>query len=275
MLKSIADHAKSHGLIPKKSLGQNFLFDLSLCEKIAGVSGLNANDTILEIGSGPGGLTRGILNHKPKKLFAIETDARCIKLLEEIGAHYPNKLQVIHRDAMKMKISDISSEPLRIIANLPYHIGTALLINWLGELDRCKSITLMLQKEVVDRICAKIDTKEYGRLSIICQALCDVKKFFDVSAKAFYPPPKIDSSIVHLVPKAILPQKSIIQALEKVTFAAFNQRRKMIRTSLKNFHIEQFGIDTSLRAENLSVEEYLRIAEHFVSSNTERLFKSE
>lgn len=260
MLKTIAEHARSHQLVPKKSLGQNFLFDLSLCEKIAKASCLTSDDVVLEIGGGTGGLTRGILNHYPKKLFCVETDQRCIQLLKEISDHYQNKLEVIHADALNVKIAQLASEPVRIIANLPYHIGTQLLLNWLEEIEHIKSITIMLQKEVVDRICAPSSTKAYGRLGILCQALCDVYKCFDVSAKAFYPPPKIDSSVVHMIPKSSLPSKTIIKALEKITLAAFNQRRKMVKSSLKDFNFANLGIDPSMRAENITVTQYLEMA---------------
>ena len=269
MLPSIAKFASKHGITPLKKYGQNFIFDQSLCDKIVRQSAINKDSHILEIGPGTAGLTRSILSIFPKKLSVIETDARCLPLLEEIKQYY-SSLEIIHADALKTMLSDVRSTlpstKLHIISNLPYNIGTKLLINWLYQIDNIQNMTLMLQKEVVDRIISLPNNKIYGRLSIICQLLCDVHKCFDVSPKAFYPEPKIWSSIVHLTPKTTRPSLKILTILEKITCHAFSNRRKMLKSSLKNIVpnivdiLDSNKINSNLRAENLSPDDYLRIS---------------
>lgn len=265
-LPSIAKLASKHGIVPLKKFGQNFIFDDTLCDKIVRASCLAKGDIALEIGPGPAGLTRSILKAQPSELIVIETDERCIPLLSEIKDTYP-ALAIKHGDALKIKLSDINAKSkINIIANLPYNIGSALLISWLHELSSVNSMTLMLQKEVVDRIVAKPGTKEYGRLSVICQIMCDAQKCFDVSPKAFYPEPKIWSSVVRLVPKGKIIAPEILLKLEKITNVAFSGRRKMIKSSLKSVSpnilevLKQLLIDDNLRAENLSPENYLALA---------------
>jgi len=268
-LPSIAQHAKSHGIIPDKKLGQNFLFDLSLCDKIAKTSGNIKNETVLEVGPGPAGLTRAILACSPKKLIAIEKDSRCIALLEEIKEHFP-QLEIMEADALKVKLSSLGTEKITIVANLPYNVGTELLFSWLDEIKYVESITIMLQKEVVDRICANPSSKAYGKLSIMCQLICDVEKEFDVSPAAFFPPPKVTSSIVRIVPKQTRPTEQIIETVRKITSLAFNQRRKMLRSSLKTMIsediLQECGIDPQDRAENLSVDDYVKLALYYNNS---------
>jgi len=274
MLLSIAKHASKHGIIPLKKYGQNFIFDSTLCDKIVRVSTISENAKVLEIGPGTGGLTRSILAHKPKSLTIIETDSRCIPLLEEIRQHYP-ALHIIHNDALKFDLMTLSKPDelkIDIISNLPYQIGTPLLINWLKQIHLISSMTLMLQKEVVERICAKVNTKAYGRLSIICQLICQVEKCFDVSSQAFYPPPKVESAIVKLVPLEMLVATEIIQALELITRLAFSGRRKMVKSSLKKLtpYIEdlllKLNIDSTHRAENISPNEYLLLAKLYTQT---------
>lgn len=273
-LPSIAQHAKSHGIVPDKRLGQNFLFDLSLCNKIVRTAGNIKDKVILEVGPGPAGLTRAILAYNPKTLFAVEKDARCIGLLEDIREYYP-QLEISNQDALKLSLGSLRALPsnddnfkVTIIANLPYNIGTELLFRWLDELEYVESMTLMLQKEVVDRICAKVGTGAYGKLSIMCGLVAEVEKEFDVSPEAFYPPPKVTSSIVRIVPKRDQYSQDIIESVRRVTSLAFNQRRKMLRSSLKNIGddldtiLQQCGIDPQARAENLTIEDYLRLACH-------------
>ncbi|NRB10535.1 MAG: 16S rRNA (adenine(1518)-N(6)/adenine(1519)-N(6))-dimethyltransferase RsmA [Rickettsiaceae bacterium] len=267
MENSIAKLANKYGIIPLKKYGQNFIYDQTLCDKIVKVSGLNNHDLVLEIGSGPAGLTRAILKKRPKKLTVIETDVRCIKLLQELSQNNDN-LNIIHADALQVKLAEIlkPNESVHIIANLPYNIGTKLLINWLYELKQITSMTIMLQKEVIDRITAKIDSKTYGRLSVICQLMCNVKKQFDVSPKAFYPEPKIWSSIITLTPKSDPPSLVLLKKIAEITNLAFSGRRKMIKSSLKNLtpniesHLQEIGLTGTLRAENLSPENYLTLA---------------
>lgn len=265
-LPTIANHAKSFGIEPNKKLGQNFLFDLSLCERIAKSSPHLEGRNVVEIGPGPGGLTRAILGFKPDRLTVVEKDERCIKLLEDVKQHH-NNMDIISGDAMKLKLSDISKEKTSIISNLPYNIGTELLFNWLEEIEQIESITIMLQKEVVDRICAKIGTKSYGKLSIMTQIVAHTEKLFDVQKEAFFPPPKVTSSIVQIIPKKTRPSDDIIEKVRKITHHAFSQRRKMIKKSLAPISedisslLEDLDIDSTLRAENLSVEDYVRLAQ--------------
>ena len=265
-LPSIAVHAKSHKLVPDKKMGQNFIFDESLCDKIVRESGLKESQIVLEIGPGPAGITRSILKKNPVKLIAIEKDKRCLDLLSELKDHYPN-LEILSEDALRVKLSDITNEKIKIIANLPYNIGTELVFRWLEKIELVDSITVMLQKEVVDRIVADPGSKKYGKLSIMCQLVCDCEKLFDVGPEAFHPPPKVTSSIVHIVPKKDIPSKEIIDGVRKITHMAFNARRKMLRSGLKNLVpnieelLEKAGISPTLRPEDLSLDDYVRLAE--------------
>jgi 16S rRNA (adenine1518-N6/adenine1519-N6)-dimethyltransferase len=265
MLPSIAQLASKHGIVPLKRYGQNFIFDESLCDKIVKFSRISRSSNVLEIGPGPAGLTRSILKAAPKSLSIIETDSRCLPLLEEIKLFYPN-LIIRFDDALKVPLSEISENKIDIVANLPYNIGSLLLTNWLGQIQHVNSMTLMLQKEVVDRIISPHNSKTYGRLSIFCQVFCEVEKCFDVSPKAFYPEPKIWSSVVRLVPKADVPDSAIRGRLEKITQAAFAGRRKMIKSSLGKIIpnietiLDSLNLSSSLRAENLSPQDYVRIA---------------
>ena len=280
VLPSIAQLASKHGIRPLKKFGQNFIYDESLCDKIVAESGLVSGEVAIEIGPGPAGLTRSILKKNPKRLFVIETDERCIPLLSELQTIYPN-LTVIYGDAKKFSIANIVKQndidsDIRIIANLPYNIGTMLLTNWLKEVDVMSSMTLMLQKEVVDRIVADTSTKNYGRLSVFCQLICNLRKCFDVSPKAFYPSPSVWSSIVHLEPKAETIDNGLLMQVEHITNMAFSGRRKMIKSSLskllssqnieQNITIEDLllscQIDPAIRAENLSPCDYLRLASY-------------
>lgn len=262
---SISQHANKHSITPLKKHGQNFILDSSLCDKIVKASGLKKNNIVLEIGPGIGGLTRSILAYTPYSLTVIETDQRCIPLLEEIKNLYPNMV-LIHGDALKFDLNSLAANEINIISNLPYQIGTELVIKWLKNADLIASMTLMLQKEVVDRMRAKPNNKIYGRLSVICQLICSVEKCFDVSPAAFYPPPKVYSSIVKLIPKKILPEAKVIERIEFITRIAFSERRKMIKSSLKKLSPELshwlnlLNIDSSCRAENLSPQDYLALA---------------
>ena len=278
MLPSIAKHASNHGIVPLKRYSQNFIFDSTLCDKIVRASGLYEGECVLEVGPGTGGLTRAILSCNPKSLTVIETDKRCIPLLLEIKESHPN-LNIIQDDATKLDLSTLNYKKLSIIANLPYQIGTELLIRWLKNRQFINSMTLMLQREVVDRICARLGTKSYGRLSVISQLHCQVKKCFDVSPKAFYPPPAVHSAIVKLIPinNEITPE--LTETVELITKLAFGERRKMIKSSLKRLtpKIEdlfvKLGIESSCRAENLSPENYLSLAKLYSALDfTERSF---
>jgi len=251
-----------------KSLGQNFLLDLNLTRKIARTAGITANDTIIEIGPGPGGLTRGLFLEGARQVHAIEFDERAICALESLMNVTEGNLFLYHRDALSTDMLQFGIDGHRkIVANLPYNIATPLLINWLRQIedkavDAYQNITIMVQKEVARRIVAPCGSKLYGRLSVLCQWLCDCRSCFDVPASAFVPPPKVTSSVVQLIPRRRM-DRAKFELIEKLTATAFGQRRKTIRQSLKAYKplIKDFGLDDNLRAENLSVSDYVRLAE--------------
>ncbi|WP_438749264.1 16S rRNA (adenine(1518)-N(6)/adenine(1519)-N(6))-dimethyltransferase RsmA [Pararhizobium sp. O133] len=256
-----------HGLDAKKALGQNFLLDLNLTQKIARTAGPLEDVTVIEVGPGPGGLTRAILSLGAKKVIAVERDSRCLPALAEISDFYPGRLDVIEGDALKTPFEDLGIDgPVKIIANLPYNVGTQLLVNWL--LPKAwppfyQSMTLMFQREVGLRIVAQEDDNHYGRLGVLCGWRTDARMAFDVPPQAFSPPPKVTSSVVHLEPIEN-PIPCSAENLEKVTMAAFGQRRKMLRQSVKSIGGEALlakaDIDPQRRAETLSVEEFCRLA---------------
>jgi 16S rRNA (adenine1518-N6/adenine1519-N6)-dimethyltransferase len=266
----------AHGLRAKKSLGQNFLFDLNLTRRIARSAGPLEGATIYEVGPGPGGLTRALLAEGAKHIIAVERDQRCLPALAEIAAAYPGRLQVVSADALKLdEHALLGSARVRTAANLPYNIGTALLVKWLTAPawpPFWESLTLMFQREVAQRIVAKPDGDAYGRLSVLAQWRTKPKILFDVARSAFVPPPKITSSIVRLepLPQPVAPAQLV--DLEKVTAAAFGQRRKMLRQSLKPLapdaeaRIRAAGIDPTQRPEQLSVAEFASLARHFSPS---------
>ncbi|MCZ7453951.1 16S rRNA (adenine(1518)-N(6)/adenine(1519)-N(6))-dimethyltransferase RsmA [Rhizobium rhizogenes] len=267
-LPPLRDVIQRHGLDAKKSLGQNFLFDLNLTQKIARTAGPLEGVTVIEVGPGPGGLTRAILSLGAKKVIAVERDSRCLPALAEIEAHYPGRLEVIEGDALKTDFEAMipAGESVRIIANLPYNVGTQLLVNWL--LPKAwppfwLSMTLMFQKEVGQRIVAEEGDNHYGRLGVLAGWRTVSEMAFDVPPQAFSPPPKVTSTVVHLLPKD-KPLPCDVAKLEKVTEAAFGQRRKMLRQSVKSLGgetlLEKAGIDPTRRAETLSVEEFVTLA---------------
>lgn len=266
-LPPLRDVIQRHGLDARKALGQNFLLDLNLTQKIARSAGPLEDATVIEVGPGPGGLTRAILSLGAKKVVAIERDSRCLPALAEIAEHYPGRLEVHEGDALKADFAAMVPEgPVKIISNLPYNVGTQLLLNWL--LPRSwppfwESLTLMFQKEVGLRIVASEDDDHYGRLGVLAGWRTDARMVFDVPPQAFTPPPKVTSSVVHLTPRQE-PLACDVAKLEKVTQAAFGQRRKMLRQSLKplggEILLNKAGIDPQRRAETLSVEEFVRLA---------------
>ncbi len=268
-LPPLRDVIQRHGLDAKKALGQNFLLDLNLTQKIARSAGPLQDATVFEVGPGPGGLTRAILSLGAKKVIAVERDSRCLPALAEIGDHYPGRLEVIEGDALKTDFAALAPEgPVKIIANLPYNVGTQLLINWLLPApDRWppfwESLTLMFQKEVGQRIVADKDDDHYGRLGVLAGWRTTAHMVFDVPPQAFTPPPKVTSTVVHLTPRQN-PLPCDVTKLEHVTHAAFGQRRKMLRQSVKSLGGEALlvkaGIDPARRAETLSVEEFVRLA---------------
>ncbi|MGN7826096.1 16S rRNA (adenine(1518)-N(6)/adenine(1519)-N(6))-dimethyltransferase RsmA [Agrobacterium radiobacter] len=267
-LPPLRDVIQRHGLDAKKSLGQNFLFDLNLTQKIARTAGPLDGVSVIEVGPGPGGLTRAILSLGAKKVIAVERDSRCLPALAEIEAHYPGRLEVIEGDALQTDFEALvpAGEPVRIIANLPYNVGTQLLVNWLLPKQWPPfwlSMTLMFQKEVGQRIVAEEGDNHYGRLGVLAGWRTVAEMAFDIPPQAFSPPPKVTSTVVHLLPKD-KPLPCDVAKLEKVTEAAFGQRRKMLRQSVKSLGgetlLEKAGIDPTRRAETLSVEEFVTLA---------------
>ena len=258
-----------HGLSANKAFGQNFLFDLNLTGRIARAGGPLDAGTIIEIGPGPGGLTRALLDHGAAEVIVIERDRRFLPVLAEIDAAYPGRLSVIEGDALKVDAAKLGSRPRRIIANLPYNVATPLLMNWLAAGTAFTSLTLMFQKEVADRLIAQPRTKDYGRLSIAAQWRAEVKRLFDVPPRAFTPPPKVTSTIVQLIPRAepLFPADAAM--LERVAAAAFGQRRKMLRQSLRQVSplaeevLVSAGIAPTARGEELSIEQFCALARAF------------
>jgi 16S rRNA (adenine1518-N6/adenine1519-N6)-dimethyltransferase len=269
-LPPLREVVRAHGLMARKSLGQNFLFDLNLTSRIARSAGRLDDATVLEVGPGPGGLTRAILAAGAKRVVAVERDERCLPALAEIAARYPGRLDVAAADALAFDPRPHLDEgPAQVVSNLPYNVGTALLTGWLAH-DAWppwwRSLTLMFQREVAERIVAdERDPKNYGRLGVLCGWRTEARILFDVPPSAFVPPPKVTSSVVHFVPRpAPLPCR--IGALEGVTRAAFGQRRKMLRQSLKTIApapseiLAAAGLDETIRAEEVPVEGYVALA---------------
>jgi 16S rRNA (adenine1518-N6/adenine1519-N6)-dimethyltransferase len=269
-LPPLREVVRAHGLLARKSLGQNFLFDLNLTSRIARSAGPLEGVTVVEVGPGPGGLTRAILAAGAEKVVAIERDPRCLPALAEIAERYPGRLVIAEADAMMFDPRPlVGGRPVRIIANLPYNVGTPLLTGWLTGAawpPWWLSLTLMFQREVAERIVAdESDPKNYGRLGVLCGWRTRAKILLDVPPSAFVPPPKVTSCVVHLVPRAE-PPPCRVGALEALTRAAFGQRRKMLRQSLKAVTpepaalIAAAGLDETLRAEDVPVRGYVALA---------------
>ncbi|QKC97592.1 16S rRNA (adenine(1518)-N(6)/adenine(1519)-N(6))-dimethyltransferase RsmA [Mesorhizobium sp. NZP2298] len=270
-LPPLRDVIERHGLQAKKALGQNFLLDLNLTGKIARSAGDLTNAAVIEVGPGPGGLTRALLANGARRVVAIERDERCLAALAEVSAHYPGRLEVISGDALKTDFAALAAAAagdggmVRIVANLPYNIGTELLVRWLTVMDWppfYASMTLMFQREVAQRIVAAPGSDAYGRLGVLAGWRTQARIAFDVPPQAFTPPPKVTSSVVHLEPRTT-PLPTDVKKLGRVTEAAFGQRRKMLRQSVKSLGgealLERAGIDPTRRAETLSVEEFVRL----------------
>ena len=267
-LPPLREVIERHGLQAKKSLGQNFLLDLNLTGKVARTAGDLSAATVIEVGPGPGGLTRALLMHGAASVVAIERDARCIAALEEISAAYPGRLTIIEGDALTADFATLAgdADDVRIVSNLPYNIGTELLVRWLTVEPWppfWRSLTLMFQREVAERIVAAPDSDAYGRLGVLAGWRSQARIAFDVPRQAFTPPPKVTSSVVHLTPREH-PLPAPLRALERVTQAAFGQRRKMLRQSLKALGGEamlaEVGIDPTRRPETLTVAEFVALA---------------
>ena len=284
-LPPLRDVIRRHALSAKKSLGQNFLLDLNLTARIARAAEPLDGATVIEIGPGPGGLTRALLAPPPQglgatRVIAIERDRRAIAALQEIAARYPGRLEIVAGDALAFDArAQLGNERARVVANLPYNIATALLIDWLTVEPWppwYDLLVLMFQREVAERIVAQVGDKSYGRLAVLAGWRCEAKILFDVAPTAFVPPPKVTSSVVRLVPRAE-PLVCDAVALQKVTEAAFGQRRKMLRQSLKSLGVdtaallERAQIEPTARAEEIAVEGFVRLANIFAGQAKARV----
>ena len=251
-----------HKLSARRSLGQHFLLDLNLCARIARAAGDLGRATVIEVGPGPGGLTRALLEAGAARVVAVERDGRCVAALEELAAAYGPRLEVVEGDALETDLAALAPAPRRIVANLPYNVATPLLIGWLKQITDFAGLTLMFQKEVADRLTARPRTKDFGRLSVMAQWLCAVRREFNVANTAFTPPPKVASTVVSLTPRPTPLAPADWTALETVTASAFGQRRKMLRKSLQrlDLDLESLGIDPTARAEDLEVEQFCALA---------------
>lgn len=253
------------GLDARKSLGQHFLLDLNLTARIVRAAGAMAGRHAIEIGPGPGGLTRALLATDAATVTAIERDPRCVAALADLVAAYPDRLRLVEADALAVDPAVLVPPPRKLVANLPYNVGTKLLVGWLAQAAAFESLTLMFQQEVAERIVAAPGSEAYGRLSVLAQWLADSRIVLRLPAAAFTPPPKVASAVVHLVPRPDQPPRDLFAAMERVTAAAFGQRRKMLRSALRPLgeaeaRLAAAGIDPVRRAETLSVAEFERLA---------------
>jgi 16S rRNA (adenine1518-N6/adenine1519-N6)-dimethyltransferase len=279
-LPPLRDVIKRHQLSARKSLGQNFLLDLNLTTRIARAAGPLQDATVIEIGPGPGGLTRALLALGAKRVIAIERDERAVAALEEISAHYPGRLHIVNADAMYFDPRPLlGSEPAKIVANLPYNIATPLLIGWLSIEPWppwFDTMVLMFQREVAERIVAHDNDEAYGRLAILANWRAETKILFDISPAAFVPPPKVTSSVVRLVPR-MAPMPCDRKALEQVAAAAFGQRRKMLRQSLKSLGADPArlaaaaDVDPTRRAETIPLAGFVAMARELANIRSENL----
>ena len=264
-LPPLREVIEAHGIAAKKALGQNFLLDLNLTAKIARMAGDLAGSDILEIGPGPGGLTRGLLAEGARRVLAVEKDERCMPALAQIAAAYPGRLEVVNGDALQIDVADRLTAPIRIAANLPYNIGTELLVRWLSPPDWppfWASLTLMFQREVAQRIVAQPGDKAYGRLALLAHWRTDARIVMDLPPEAFTPPPKVSSAVVHLTALPTPRYPADAAMLNRVVATAFNQRRKMLRSALKPLgpdvedHLTAVGIPPTARAEEIGLEAF-------------------
>ena len=265
-LPPLRETIAKHGLDARKRFGQHFLLDLNLTRRIARAAQPIDQGTVIEIGPGPGGLTRALLLEGAAHVVAIEVDPRALGALAELRAASGERLQVIEADALTIDPASLGPAPRRIVANLPYNISTPLLVRWLQRADAIADMVLMFQKEVVDRLVAPPRTKDYGRLSVLAQHVCEIRRLFDIPAAAFVPPPKVTSSVARLTPRPASQRLADLAPLERVTASAFGQRRKMLRGSLGSLFadpvavLEALGLSPTARAEELTVADFVRLA---------------
>jgi len=276
-LPPLRESLETHGLIARKSFGQHFLLDLNVTRKIARLAGALEGRVVIEVGPGPGGLTRALLE-AGARVIAVEMDSRFLPLLAELAEVAEGRLTVIRADALKIDEAAVLAEhaggaPALVVANLPYNVGTPLLIKWLTGSWRPDGMTLMFQKEVAHRLVARTNADAYGRLAVITQAVAQAEIVMDLPARAFTPPPKVDSAVARLTPLPVRPSEALLSALETVTAAAFGQRRKMLRSSLKTIGGEALclaaGIDANQRAETVPVAGFLALGQCLVDRGRE------
>ena len=265
-LPPLREVISKHNLRAEKALGQNFLLDQNITDKIVRQARDLRGKTVIEIGPGPGGLTRSLLRSDAARVIAVEFDPRAVAALQDLKVAAGGRLEIVQADALETDLKNLCEGPRVIAANLPYNIATPLLTGWLSQIYADPSsydeMILMFQKEVAMRICADVNTKAYGRLSVISQWICNVRRAFDLPASAFIPPPKVKSRIVHFVPKVLDKDAPSFENVETVTAAAFGQRRKMIRSSLSDYaqYFEELGLDPTKRAETLTVSDFINLA---------------
>lgn len=265
-LPPLRETIATHGLDARKRLGQHFLLDLNLTRRIARAAAPLDQGTVIEVGPGPGGLTRALLLEGATRVVAIEVDPRAVDALRELQAAAGGRLEVLEADALAIDLATLGPAPRRIVANLPYNVSTPLLTGWLHKADAITEMVLMFQKEVVDRLAASPRNKDYGRLSVLTQHVCAVERLFDIAPSAFVPPPKVVSSVVRLTPRPAAGRLADLRPLEKVTAAAFGQRRKMLRGALGGLFadptqaLETLGLSPTARAEELSVADFVSLA---------------
>jgi 16S rRNA (adenine1518-N6/adenine1519-N6)-dimethyltransferase len=272
-LPPLREALAEHGLLARKSFGQHFLLDLNITRKIARLAGPFDGRSVIEVGPGPGGLTRALLESDAGKVIVVEKDARFLPLLEELADAAQGRLAIVQADALKVEEAELlgaeaAAPSAHLVSNLPYNVGTPLLIKWLTGPWRPRDMTLMFQKEVADRIAAAPGADAYGRLSVIAQAVCEARTVMDLPARAFTPPPKVASAVVRLVPRTDAPPIATLKAMERITAAAFGQRRKMLRSSLKSLGGETLcaaaGIEADARAETIPVAGFVALAEAYL-----------
>lgn len=259
-LLTLKESINKYNLYAKKSLGQHFLLDPMINQQIIALAGDLTNKNIIEVGPGPGGLTRALLTSSATKVIGVELDQRALQILKELESFYQDRFEIIEHDALKLDLTTCCDAPRQIIANLPYNIGTALLINWLKQGNQWERFTVMFQEEVAKRICAPPNTEFYGRLSVIAQWVADCTIVKHIPPGAFSPPPKVNSAVISIIPNEEQPSPELFKAMEKITAAAFGQRRKMLRGALKNINgeilLSKANIDSKRRAETLTIVEF-------------------
>ncbi|GAA5266228.1 16S rRNA (adenine1518-N6/adenine1519-N6)-dimethyltransferase [Acidiphilium sp. MT5] len=255
-----------HGLSPRKSLGQHFLLDPDLLARIVRAAGPLAGVRVIEVGPGPGGLTRALLASEAQSVVAVEIDPRAVAAIEALRGDHPERLRIIEADAMSLDLAGLVAAPRAIIANLPYNVGTGLLVDWLTQADSFQVMVLMFQAEVAQRIVAKAGDAAYGRLAVLAGLTMQADLVMHVPASAFVPPPKVESAVVRLLPRAEVPERAVLEVVARITACAFGQRRKMLRASLRAIDavplLEVAGIDPQRRAETVPPEAYLAMARH-------------